>query len=128
MIDWAGFAFPKGPTKLDTKIAKVRDDDKSDASFKAAVWKRDQNRCRVCRKHVVKSLELTAKRGEVHHLEKRRDQAVRFDPRNGLLCCAVCHAKLEQHVLVIYGQDADRFTVNGRKYLNADATLEFKAQ
>lgn len=122
------YATPKHtiPTQLDTKIAERRDDKKLDAAFLAAVWARDKAKCRVCGCKVFKSLAVSARRGEVHHIEGRADRAVRHDRRNGLLCCAIHHQAFTRHQLVIGAgtRPLPMFKAgNGKLYVNADSRL-----
>lgn len=87
-----GVPVPKPQTRLRDRIQYKKDRDQQERIFKLAVWMRDQGKCQHCGIKVVKSLTLTANRGEVHHLRPRsRAPEKRFDPDNGVLLCAVCH-------------------------------------
>lgn len=113
-------------TRLDEKDAKDKTDDRELEAWRRAVRHRDEMKCRVCRKKLRVSLELVKNRAECHHIKGRADKAVRYDVRNGLLCCPKCHGLLEHNELVIVGQKKDLFTVDGARYINADCDLEFK--
>lgn len=102
-----GLAFPKTPPRLLDKIAQKRAVTSLANTFKNAVWARDEHTCRCCRHHVIKSLELVANRGEVHHLQSRRYHQKRFDVRNGVLLCALCHSRVTAKQLFITGDDAN---------------------
>lgn len=90
-------AQPKGQikTQLAEKVAAMRADEKATAAFRAAVWKRDGGRCRVCGVQVKKTLALDPKRGEVHHRMPRSTKPERrYDVANGLLVCLQCHQRI----------------------------------
>jgi hypothetical protein len=58
----------------------------------------------------------------------RAAKEVRYDVRNDLTVCLICHAKIEEHLIVIVGQAKDLFEVGGRKYIHGNADLEFVRQ
>jgi hypothetical protein len=119
--------FPKGASRLDEKTIAIRNEKILEAACKKAVWKRDEGICRCCGTKVIKALELTPKRAESHHIVGRADWAVRFDPRNRVLVCAVCHEAIERNRILIVGTARQMFTAeNGKSYLNADCPLEFR--
>lgn len=92
----------KGETKLQRVIAKQRTEKQSASAFKAAVWARDKGQCRVCKRKVIRSLAVSPKRGEVHHLRGRNVAPKdRFNPEAAALLCAVCHAKAQRHEIKI---------------------------
>jgi hypothetical protein len=122
-------AVPKGsePSRLQRKVANAKDERKEEADWKKDVWKRDGGCCRWCHRVCVKSLSLVPERGECHHVSGKVVRAIRWDRRNGLLVCAVCHERLtgkvaEKHVLV----SRYTFTVDGVSYINADKPVQFK--
>jgi 5-methylcytosine-specific restriction endonuclease McrA len=115
----------KPRSRLEEKVALQRDTSRLDIGFRLAVWRRDQGRCRVCGVKVKRTLELDPVRGEVHHIARREDQAVRYDPRNGVLVCATDHRQFKARTLHVVGTAKDTFIVAGKTYLNADRPLRF---
>lgn len=115
-------------TRLQEKEAKRLDESKDEKKWRAAIWKRDEGKCRWCGRTVVKSLELRPDRGECHHVSGRVVKEIRWDRRNGiLLCLPPCHERLtgtvaEKHLL--YSRHT--FSVDGIAYLNADKPVKFK--
>lgn len=90
------------------------------------VWKRDEGKCRACGCTVIKSLDRAPNRGETHHIAGRADYAVKFDPRNRVLVCALCHEKLELLKLFIIATVRQIFKVGGKSYINGDKHIQFK--
>ena len=89
-------------TKLEDKTAKVKADTKALLAFRAAVWLRDGGKCRVCHVKVLKTLSLTAKRGEVHHRRGRRvAPADRYTVAEAVLLCLSCHGKVQRHEIEV---------------------------
>ena len=124
-----GKPIRKGPSRVSEKDEARKLDEKQLAAFRKAVWRRDKGLCRWCGVKVLKTITLTAKRGEVHHVAGRDDRAVRYDPRNGILLCrSPCHERVTGTVgakVIIVG--AKFFTVNGlaRRYIDAGAKVRF---
>lgn len=118
-----GVACPKPESRLHTRIERNKSNYRRERIFKADVWARDHGQCRSCEAKVIRCVEINPKRGEVHHLESRLNHAVRYDPRNGVLLCAICHEDVERCRTVITGQ---RFTWEGRRYLDAAGPLKFR--
>ena len=118
-----GKAIAKGKTRLEAQVSADRTDALAERAFRAAVWKRDQGKCRVCGCRVVRTLTVTPKRGDVHHIAPRAVRAVRFDPRNGLLVCAMDHERLQQHRLHMYASSL--FWVNNKEYVDAGGHIMF---
>lgn len=112
-------------SRLDEKVALKRDTARLDIAFRLKVWRRDAGKCRVCGVTVKRTLELDPKRGEVHHVARRDNRAVKFDARNGLLVCGTCHEALTRYRLQVVGTAVDTFIVDGKTYLNADRPLRF---
>ncbi len=117
-------AQPKGPTKLDIKVLKVKTTMSRWNDCRAIVDKRDGGKCRVCKKPVVKTIALDPKRAEHHHLCKRRkEKALLTDARNVILVHLSCHQKLEKHDLIPVGA---HFELNHAFFIDADAPLTFR--
>ncbi len=96
-------ATPKASiaTKLDAKVAKLKQQAKDQAVFVSAVWARDKV-CVYCGCHVVKSLELKPNRGEVHHLSGRRVKPEdRYNVNRAVLLCAKDHQRATKHEITI---------------------------
>lgn len=115
------------PTRLAEKEAKRKDDTKAEREWRKAVWKRDEGKCRWCKRKVAKTIELVAERGECHHVVGRANEATRWEPRNGMLLCKTCHERItgkvnEKHVVV-----ASKFyTLDGVQYPDASKSVQFK--
>jgi len=119
------FPQPK-PSKVARAVAqddKQRADDKQLEALKREVWIRDKSKCRNCERKVIKSLALTAKRGEVAHIRSRQHKPTRYLRKNAILLCYACHAAFDQHVLVLVGTAT--FEVDGAQYIDGDAPVEF---
>jgi hypothetical protein len=118
----------KGASRVEMKDDDRAIDKEKLDKFKQVVWLRDKGRCRKCGVKVLKTLTLTAKRGEVNHVAGRSDRAVRYDPRNGILLCnSPCHEQVTGAVnvkVVIVGTVF--FEVSGTRYINAAKPVTFK--
>jgi hypothetical protein len=115
------------PSRLQVKTAKAKDESKAEAKWKAAIWKRDDGKCRWCRRAVRKCLELVADRGECHHVSGRVVREIRWDVRNGALFCASCHERLtgtvgEKHLIT----SKHTFSADGIAYINADKPFRYQ--
>lgn len=115
-------------TRAQEKAEKDKDDEAALAQWRSACRRRDRNRCRVCGRKVVVTLEHTTKRAECHHIEPRANKALRHDRRNGLTVHLGCHELLQRRELVIVQDKAHLFTLepNGKHYWNADQPMEFR--
>jgi 5-methylcytosine-specific restriction endonuclease McrA len=92
-IDYSGFAIPKPAPRVADRLASRAARARQDAAFRAAVWKRDESRCRICGRHVKRTLTLCAEQGHVHHLRGRNVAPEdRCNPKVAVLLCAGCHA------------------------------------
>lgn len=94
-----GVPCPKpSATRLIEKDTARKLDEKHLATFRAAVWKRDEGKCRLCARKVKRTLALDPLRGEVHHLRGRRVAPEdRYTVSRALLLCASCHQKAGRH-------------------------------
>lgn len=82
--------------RLQAATAKIRDEAKQAAAFRAAVWKRAGSKCESCGRRVVRTLAFTPDAGHVDHIKPRSTSpAQKYDPQNGRLLCGSCH--LERH-------------------------------
>lgn len=90
-----GVACPKpSGQRLQAKDAARKLDEKKLKAFRAAVWKRDEGKCRLCGRRVKRTLELEPLRGEVHHLRGRNVAPEdRYTVSRALLVCLECHGK-----------------------------------
>jgi hypothetical protein len=86
-------ACPKGKTRLEVKAETKTLTTVDEKKFKTSVWHRDRNRCRCCGRKVIKTITVTAERGEVHHIHGRRGD-LRFEPRAACLICLSCHQRV----------------------------------
>lgn len=128
LTDRPRMAIPK--TGKAQRVLDLDAEDKREAraweAAKKVVWTRDEGKCRCCKKRVNKSLEVTAKRGEVAHIRSRRYKATALDTRNLFLACHLCHCLIDEHVIVIVGTAT--FQIDGQDFINADEKLEFIRQ
>ncbi len=78
--------------------ATKREDAKQAAAFRAAVWKRDEGKCRLCGRRCLKTLALVPNAGHVHHIKGRNVAPEdRYNVKKALLLCAEDHAKAQRH-------------------------------
>ncbi len=85
-----GFQKPK--RRIVDRIAYKRDAEQKAREFRAAVWARDEGRCRHCNRKVIHTIELLANRGEVHHRHGRNVAPEhRYTVAEAVLLCALCH-------------------------------------
>lgn len=116
-----GCAHPKGATRLEDVASEQRQAKKSSREARAAVWKRDEGKCRCCGVSVERSLSYTPKQGQVHHVAKRsKFRALLTDVRNLILLCARCHEDVERKriYLVAVGKGS-MFTLDGQQFIDA---------
>ena len=66
-------------------------------TVRAAVWRRDQGRCRVCGGRT---------RLQVHHVQFR-SQGGPWTTANCILICRDCHQDVHARILIVHGHDAD---------------------
>lgn len=93
-----GLLFPKPPSRLVDRAAKRRDDEQRLREFRDAVWRRDEGKCRMCGRKVVKTLSLVPERGEVHHLRGRNvTPEDRYNVKRAVLLCAADHQRVQRH-------------------------------
>lgn len=121
-------AVPKIRTRLTDREKSRQDDERLLEDWKRAVRARDGQRCRVCKRRVVVSLELRANRAECHHITGRSHKPTRYDVRNGVLVCLGCHTKIEDGSIQLMG--TTEFTIGDRAYVDGSAPIvirEFKA-
>lgn len=80
-------------TVVEDRIAYKQDRTRKESAFRAAVWKRDESKCRLCGKRVKRTADSTEK-GHVHHLRGRNVAPEdRYNPARAILLCALCHLK-----------------------------------
>ena len=81
-------------TRLEETDAARKLDEKELAKWRAAIWKRDEGKCRVCGRRVKRTLSLDPLRGEVHHVRGRNvTPENRYSVAHALLLCKSCHDK-----------------------------------
>src|ERR1051325_3962722 len=102
-------SFPKPVPLLVTRMERDRTLDRAWQALCRTVDARDGYRCRVCHRHLVRTLRLCADRLERHHLESRAlVPSLRLESKNVICVCALCHLQLTRHELEPTGPD--RFT------------------
>jgi 5-methylcytosine-specific restriction endonuclease McrA len=90
------------PTRRATKAIRKVDEEAHRKEVKAAVWKRDGGKCRVCGDAAQ----------EMHELEFRSLGGKR-SLENSMAACAFgsrhnCHALLQKHEIDVQGEDANK--------------------
>jgi 5-methylcytosine-specific restriction endonuclease McrA len=122
-----GKPIPKGPTRLEQKIAERPRTKVDEKAFRAEVWRRDKNRCRSCGRKVQKMLGRAPERGEVHHIHGRTGD-LRFEARAAILMCLTCHerftGKVNAHRFVII--PTKTFTTRQGTFTDATFPVTFK--
>ena len=114
------------PTRLAERTADLKDEKAAEKAWRKAVIARDGRICRCCKRTVIQQLALAPERLEVHHIAGRADQAVRWDVRNGMVCCARDHEQLQHYKILILQAAKHRFKVGATSYTNASKPLIFK--
>ena len=117
---------PKGKTRLEERIAKKPLTLVDAKAFKAAVWKRDKQRCRCCQRKVAKVMGRVPERGEVHHVHGRTGD-LRFEDKAALLLCLRCHERVTGRVndkLTIVASKT--FTTRQGTFTDARETVIFR--
>jgi hypothetical protein len=114
-------ATPKGTTSPKLERAKARiAADRQDADklrqWATAVKVRDKFLDRFDGKPVLRGATPHPRRAEAHHIEPRANQAVRYDPRNGMTLSMENHDRVERGDLVVRGTRT--FTVDGKHYID----------
>jgi len=117
---------PKGPSRAEQNDQADKDDTRALNVWRAAIFKRDQGKCRCCGKKVKKTLELIPLRGEAHHLVSRAHKALRYDVRNGILLCHFpCHHHVTNGKLGIAQPARLMFSHEGKSYLDGSQPVEW---
>ena len=120
-------AMPKGKTRLEQRIEAQPLTLVTEKAFRAAVWKRDESKCRCCGRKVVKSMSRVPERGEVHHIHGRAGD-LRFEARAAVLACLRCHervtGRVNEHRLMIVASRT--FTIRGQHYTDATYPVAFR--
>lgn len=105
----SGLLYPKPDPRIVDRIDQKRKREQAEADFRNAVWERDGYCCRACGRRVFRTHEAVPQRGDVHHLRPRSlAKSSRLNPKNGVLLCALDHAKVTAHQLTIIGTDAEK--------------------
>ena len=125
---WRKLQKPK--TRVELKAEAKPLTTVNEQQFKAAVWRRDRNRCRCCGRKVQKALDRIAERGEVHHLYGRIGD-LRFEVKGAILTCLRCHERLTGRVnekwIVVYPLNSyATFTANHETFVDAASDLQFR--
>jgi 5-methylcytosine-specific restriction endonuclease McrA len=95
LADRGRCAKPKERTRVTDRIADKKTRARTEAQFRAAVWKRDEGKCRTCGRKVKRTLTICAEQGHVHHLRGRNVAPEdRTNPKAAVLLCAVCHQRV----------------------------------
>lgn len=117
----------KGKTRLEETCDQRPLTKVDEATFKAAVWFRDQHHCRCCLRKVIKTLARVPERGEVNHIHGRTGD-LRFEVRAAILMCLKCHeqftGRVNAHRLVIIASQT--FTIRDHVYTDATFPVVFK--
>ena len=122
-----GQSFWKPKTRLQETIEAKPLTKVDEKTFKAAVWRRDRNRCRCCGRKVQKVLGRVPDRGEVHHCHGRTGD-LRFESRAAILTCLACHEKLTGKVNAhrLMAIPSKTFTIRQGTFTDATFPIVFK--
>jgi hypothetical protein len=122
----AGKSFPKGPTRLEERIAERPVTRVTERQFKAEVWRRDESNCRCCGRKVQRTPSAIPERGEVNHLHGRTGD-LRFEARAACLLCLLCHqrftGKINDKIVAIGTQT---FTTPQGTFIDARFPITFR--
>lgn len=120
-------AVPKGKTRVELRAEAKPLTTINEQQFRAAVWKRDKDRCRSCGRKVLKTLSRVPERGEVNHIHGRIGD-LRFEVRAALLMCLQCHerftGKVNAHRLAII--PSRTFVIRQGTFTDATYPVRFK--
>ncbi len=95
---------PKPKPRLLVREEQKRRRDRQAVNLRAAIRKRDSNRCRVCGRLVHVGAVRGCERAEIHHIQPRSIAPERvLDPENLILVDGFCHARLTAHEIAIVG-------------------------
>ena len=120
-----GKPIPKGKSRLEATIEARPLTKVDDKAFKAAVWRRDRNRCRWCGRKVERVLGRVPERGEVHHIHGRRGD-LRFEPRTAILLCLRDHERVTGRVSEKWViAPTKTLTIGGQVYTDARHPVTF---
>ncbi len=125
-VDYAGFTFRKGSTKLARAVARKAarlDDAKQLRIWAHAVKTRDLWKDRKTGQRVRQTRDLDPLRAEAHHIEPRENADTRTDIRNGICVSLATHEALTHHRLKIEG--TVWFRKNGCRYIDATHAVLF---
>lgn len=121
-------ACPKGPTRLELKMAAEPDDKKAGETFRAKVRHRDEMECRHCHKDVVRTMNTQPNQAHVHHIYGRLG-VFRYADEHALLLCRKCHERVTGAVnakLFILQLAADMLKVGEKWLIDARKPVQFK--
>jgi len=122
-----GRPVPKGKTRLEAHIEQRPLTKVDEKTFRAAVWTRDKDRCRCCRRKVQKVLGRVPERGEVNHIHGRTGD-LRFEVKAAILLCLTCHerftGKVNAHRLRILASQT--FTIRQGTFTDATYPVTFE--
>ncbi len=90
-------ATPKGPTRLQAKMAEKKLTLVDEKTFRGEVHKRDGLYCRCCGRKVIVTIAHVPERREVHHIHGRTGD-LRFEVRAAVQICLACHQKVTGRV------------------------------
>jgi hypothetical protein len=122
------YATPKSAmtTRLDVKDAKDTDDEKRLDVWRATLRTRADGRCQRCGVKTIRTLALNTKRGEGHHIVKRAEKALRYDPRNGLHLCLRCHERITMGKLFVQQLAKHMFRLAGASHIDGSKPVTFQ--
>jgi hypothetical protein len=88
----------KAKSRLEEKTTAGTEAKTAEKAWKDGVWDLDKSRCRKCGRKVERGGKQRPARGEAHHVAGRAIPLIRWDVRNGILLCAVCHEQVTGRV------------------------------
>lgn len=119
-------AVPKPKTRAEMKDAANKADENALNIWRVRIFQRDGGKCRCCGRKVKKTLENIPLRAEAHHLVSRKDHALRYDVRNGILLCQVpCHHGVTIGKIGIAQPARLMFSFEGKSYIDGSEPVEW---
>lgn len=97
-------ACPKPRPRIHDRAARLLARQALANAARAAIWRRDGSRCRVCGKHVKKGAVDSVEAGHMHHLTYRSQGGTDKDWEGLVLLCCWCHSAVHNHTLTLSGR------------------------
>lgn len=118
---------PKAASRTVEKAQQAGADARLLKAWQIKVFKADGYGCRKCGAKVVQTIERVPTQAHAHHVKGRAEKLARYDVRNGLTLCRLCHEQVtgainEKWIIL----PTKMFTVARRVFTNAREKVTFK--